>query len=398
MKIALIAYNYSESTLPLVKYLAERNIDVDYYYITSIKDKESYAFDFKKTISKLGITPINMEYSNLKLYYEKYTGISLNLIRLFSRNKKYKFINRILLKFISKKISNNNYDIINLVGQDDLFVYFHKYLKNEKIVHSLHEVANHYVQQKTSFKIIDYLTDKGKHIIVHSNRSYNQLCENYKLNKEKVYVVNFGLFETYNLFNINDISLVKREKGELYILFYGLLRKYKGLNTLINAISLIDHLTPDLRIIIAGQGDCDELLDINYNNKYIIINKKLTNEEVAYLNVNSDVVLCPYTSASQSGIVMTSFVFNRPIVASSLESFRDVIIDGENGLLVEPGSTQSLAEAILKLYNDKPTLKKLQKGVDNFSSSTDYNWDNIALKTYNIYSNIVNGNNNQRMS
>ncbi|OGU35919.1 MAG: hypothetical protein A2068_14325 [Ignavibacteria bacterium GWB2_35_6b] len=148
--------------------------------------------------------------------------------------------------------------------------------------------------------------------------------------------------------NIND---------EKVILFFGLVRKYKGLDILLNALQLLkDKLK--IKLIIAGEFYENE-------EKYITLidelglkeNVKLYNEfiptaEVKYYFSAADAVVLPYRDATQSGIVQVANNFLKPVIATNVGALPEVVENNATGYLVEKENPEKLAQAILKYYNE----------------------------------------------
>ena len=171
-----------------------------------------------------------------------------------------------------------------------------------------------------------------------------------------------------------------------YILFFGYLHPYKGLDTLLASIKLISQNdNVGIKFVIAGSGYCKELNEFMNQKQCIVINRHISNYELVGLVKNAEFVVCPYKSASQSGIIMTSFLFGRPIIASNVGAFSEVITDGVNGILVEPNSPVHLEIAISRLLGNHEILKKMQFEAKCFTKNTSYNWINIASKTKEVY-------------
>ena len=169
------------------------------------------------------------------------------------------------------------------------------------------------------------------------------------------------------------------------MLFFGYIHAYKGLDILLKTINMLTEKNIGIKFVIAGSGNSKELEKLKNNQNCIVINRHLTNNELVGLNKSAQFIVCPYKSASQSGIIMTSFLFGRPIIASNVGAFSEVIENGVNGILVAPNSPVELKNAIEKLYNNDNVLKYMQFEVDSFSNKKAYNWLSIAHKTKQVY-------------
>ncbi|MFH0733057.1 MAG: glycosyltransferase [bacterium] len=163
---------------------------------------------------------------------------------------------------------------------------------------------------------------------------------------------NFGKIipkqEARNYFNI---------KTDKVLLFFGFIRDYKGLDTLIEAVNLLkDKL--DYTLIIAGEFYTDKEKYLSLIEKYNLSCKiKLCTDfiptnEVKYYFSAADVVVLPYKNATQSGIIQIANNFNKPIIATNVGGLGEVIFSGINGYLVEKENPQAIADAILTYYSE----------------------------------------------
>ncbi len=134
------------------------------------------------------------------------------------------------------------------------------------------------------------------------------------------------------------------EQAPFTILFFGRILEYKGLDYLVEAFQQLDPAL--FRLIIAGQGP----LPATATRPNILVHPGFVAEEamVALFN-QANVVALPYTAASQSGVAYMAFAFDRPVIATRVGALPEVVLDGINGLLVEPRSASALAEAIQKI-------------------------------------------------
>lgn len=146
-------------------------------------------------------------------------------------------------------------------------------------------------------------------------------------------------------------KLINAEKEEKkYILFFGRLSPYKGIDDLLNAMPEVFREFPGEQLIIAGKRyygfDIDDALLNRYKNNITLIEKHIPNEELATLIQGAKFIVCPYKDATQSGVLMTAFGLNTPVIATNVGSFPEFINHNVNGLLVPPHDPEKLAEGI----------------------------------------------------
>jgi glycosyltransferase involved in cell wall biosynthesis len=155
-------------------------------------------------------------------------------------------------------------------------------------------------------------------------------------------------------------KLVKQEKAvqQKHILFFGRLSPYKGIDDLLNAMPAVFKEFPNEQLVIAGKAvhgfDIDDEIVNRYRNNITILDKHVPNDELAGLIQEAKFIVCPYKDATQSGVLMTAFGLNTPVIASNVGSFPEFIRENVNGLLVPPSDPEKLAEGIcFALRNDR---------------------------------------------
>jgi glycosyltransferase involved in cell wall biosynthesis len=132
------------------------------------------------------------------------------------------------------------------------------------------------------------------------------------------------------------------------LLFLGFVRPYKGLELLISALAL---LPAEFRLTVAGEfwidrGETDRLIDrLGVTDRVEVIDRYIPDDEVADLLARHHLVVAPYRSATQSGIVPLAFAAGRPVVATAVGGLAEAVDDGSNGVLCLP-TAESISEGI----------------------------------------------------
>jgi len=179
----------------------------------------------------------------------------------------------------------------------------------------------------------------------------------------------------------------------LKILNFGRIVPSKGIHFLIDAVKQL-QITHPIHLTIAGEGQ--PYFDLSEIKSYEFINRFITNEEIVTLIKECDVVVLPYTSASQSGIPMTVFAFNKPIIASNIDGFKEVIDNFETGILVDHLDKDSLAKSIEIFLSDSNLKSKMRENIKNKYTSGDFSWPSIAAKTVDFYAEQITRNFKQK--
>jgi glycosyltransferase involved in cell wall biosynthesis len=139
------------------------------------------------------------------------------------------------------------------------------------------------------------------------------------------------------------------------ILFFGAARPHKGLEFLIRAQPQITRQVPHARIIIASYGPdmerCKEIIE-DYS-KFEIYEGFVPGELAAAFFERTSLVVLPYLSASTSGILVTAYVFGKPVVATTVGSLPEYVDEGVTGFLVPPYDSEKLGDAVTRLLLDE---------------------------------------------
>jgi len=145
---------------------------------------------------------------------------------------------------------------------------------------------------------------------------------------------------------------------EKVILFFGLIRSYKGLAYLIRALPLI-LARFKVRLLIVGEFWEDKkrylrLIDeLDVQQQVTVVDRYVRNEEIAGYFCASDLVILPYTSVTGSGVLQLAFAFGRPVVTTAIGDFPGIIKDKKTGFLVVPRSPRGIAEAVVDFYENR---------------------------------------------
>jgi glycosyltransferase involved in cell wall biosynthesis len=144
------------------------------------------------------------------------------------------------------------------------------------------------------------------------------------------------------------------------LLFFGYVREYKGLPTLIEALPAVGA---DAQLVVAGeiyQHDADHYRRLaqaaGAGARVVLLDRFVAATEVACCFAMSDLVVLPYWEASQSAVVPLAMACARGVVATAVGGLPDLVADGVTGLLVPPRDPRALADAILRGLARAPEL------------------------------------------
>lgn len=143
-------------------------------------------------------------------------------------------------------------------------------------------------------------------------------------------------------------------RDPLKLLFFGFIRPYKGIEVLLDAVRGMEGLH-EVRLTIAGDiwGDAERwLTEIDrrgLRDKIDLRGGYVPDEEVGALFAEHHVIVAPYRSATQSGVIPLAYAASRPVVATRVGGLTDQVEDGVTGALCAPGDPDSLRRAIMRV-------------------------------------------------
>lgn len=169
---------------------------------------------------------------------------------------------------------------------------------------------------------------------------------------------------TYNAFKFENMSKKKAREllditeKEKVLLFFGFVREYKGLKYLIQALPRITEKCEDVRLFVVGDFGSAEnrevyekLMEENQVKDFVTIcDGYIPDREIEKYFAACDLVVLPYVSATQSGIVQIAYGFEKPVVVTNVGGLPDVVEDGKTGYVVEPENPVALADAVVRYF------------------------------------------------
>jgi glycosyltransferase involved in cell wall biosynthesis len=179
---------------------------------------------------------------------------------------------------------------------------------------------------------------------------------------------------------LEALQYLNLDENYRYVLFFGFIRDYKGLDLLYEAIGLLENKLPLVKFIVAGEYYTDpapyeqQIQSLGITNKLVLRTNFISNDDVKYYFGACDVVVQPYKSATQSGIAQIALHFTKPAIVTKVGGLHEIVHDGKTGFVVKPNA-HDIADAIVRFYSlDNP------KGMfDAINELKDvYDWRHIA--------------------
>ena len=164
----------------------------------------------------------------------------------------------------------------------------------------------------------------------------------------------------------------------------------KGLAVLLEALPLIRAEFADLKVLLAGPGDCEDLLDsLAEQDRSVITQIGLVDEmQKANVYASGRIYIAPNTGGESFGIVLLeAMASGTPVLASDLEAFKRVLVDGQCGKLFRNGDSASLAKAVIDLLNNREEQARLKSA--GIARVAEFDWDSVADEVIEVYKSVT---------
>lgn len=259
---------------------------------------------------------------------------------------------------------------------------------NPKLIFICHNVLPHEQGKMGKFmlpKITKWTLQKGDKFVVHATSDRETLRGILPEAKIEVKSLPMIMDET----DTSDVELpVKLPDDRPILLFCGIVRPYKGLDVLLDAFALAIEERP-LHLVVAGEfwknsrpQYEEQITRLGIAEHITIVDEYLPDEVFTAFIDRADVVVLPYKSATQSGVIQAAFGRNTPVITTDVGGLAEVVENGRNGFVVEPNNNEMLLSALLSYFdNDKNLDRDRSRTIiqsmklRNFKSTTLYSSD-----------------------
>lgn len=200
--------------------------------------------------------------------------------------------------------------------------------------------------------------DACSYLVTNSRSQYEEIKTKYS--QKEISFHSFPSLVTSEIASGNDFPLELTNLEKPYILFFGRIEEYKGINLLIEAFLSCEEVNNEYYLVIAGSGELRS--KSVQSSRIIMLNRYIKDSEIACLYKKASAVVYPYISATQSGVLTLAFFFGTPVLASDVPFFRDSIESDDVGLLFRSGDVGDLGNKLkIILKKNRNTMSVAQK-------------------------------------
>lgn len=258
------------------------------------------------------------------------------------------------IRALLKEIQRFEPHVIHYQGTHLWFDLAFSLLRHYARVFTIHDFKPHpgdRLSQKTPLSVEMLARRHADHLIVHSQQVHDVVARELRGTADRISVIpHIQIGE--------DRSSKETQEEHNLVLFFGRIWEYKGLEYLIRAEPLISAQVPDVRILIAGQGEDFSRYRqmMTHPERFIVHNEYIPEDHAAEYFRRASVVVLPYIEASQSGVIPMAYSAGKPVVATNVGGLPEMVDERQTGFLVEPRDAGALAERITQLLLD-PELR-----------------------------------------
>lgn len=248
------------------------------------------------------------------------------------------------------------------------YILLSMFMGRQNLVYVCHNVFPH-ERFPMDKRLARMVLARGKHFIVHAAKEKEELL---RIKADADIVVT--PHPTYNAFRFENMAKAQArerigiEKDCKLLLFFGFVRPYKGLRHLINAMPEIARRIGGVKLMVAGefQGEgerqvyAEQIARVGMEPYIDVKDGYAPDNEVEKYFAACDLVVLPYESATQSGIVQIAYGFEKPVVVTNVGGLPDVVKDGYTGYVVPPCDSGALAAAVADYFENGRTERFTQ--------------------------------------
>lgn len=258
-----------------------------------------------------------------------------------------------------------------------------------KVVLTIHDVSSFANSSDSSIigSMIYKLTDL---ILTHNEFSKSEIVKINPTLSSCIYIVPHGNYIPF-IHVQNDKEKSRQHLGipneKKVLLFFGMIKKVKGLDVLLHALKNVIKENPDVLLLIAGKpwendfSNYQRIIDENNLSDYCLLHTKfIPHADVEHYYCAADLVVLPYNKIFQSGVLMMTLSYGKPTLVSDLPPLKEVVTDMQTAFLFESENPISLAEKLNLILLDPGKLEQVRINGEKLIN-TKYDWNEIERQT-----------------
>lgn len=366
----------------------KNHVDIDLMIEVSPDSRKSTVFELSDIqkydrLERLEDILMPEAWHQFESYFENLSSVEV----LFFKGKSMLGINSIMGGvFLGRLIRSRQYDIVHFDTASGRAISSLLFLKHKQMALTIHDPVTHVGQESFLLDMVRFFYKRqAMSIFFYSAYSRELFLQYNKDVKENINQLRLQPYSFISQFKHISSAPIR------YILFFGQLSYYKGIDLLLDAIPKVLAVFPNEHFVIAGKSngfivDKQSLGDYVQNIKFI--DDYLSIEDLSHMIHSSKFVVCPYREATQSGVLMTAFAMGKTVLATNIGAFPEYISDGMNGMLTNPDSP-SIANGIISMLDSDKYLTLEKNIASGYSTSDSIQNTNTLIKVYDASENSI---------
>jgi glycosyltransferase involved in cell wall biosynthesis len=262
-------------------------------------------------------------------------------------------------------------------------------LGRRPVVLTIHDPENHSGERHWRAELDRFFfLKRSSRVLLYNQALMHSFASHYSVPLKHIRATQLGVHHIFREWMVGPVP----HAGQT-VLFYGRLSAYKGLEVLYAAATDVAERVPGVRFVVAGRPAGDYELPtaplLAHGAQVEVIREYIPNTRLAQLLASASVIVCPYIDATQSGVVLTAFAFEKPVVATRVGGLPEYITDGETGLLVAPRDSAALADALVQVLTNATLQERLRTGVSRLGRGGRLDWASAARATLEVYREVA---------
>ncbi|MGI9509587.1 MAG: glycosyltransferase family 4 protein [Geminicoccaceae bacterium] len=270
-----------------------------------------------------------------------------------------------LLRQLAQTIRSRDVDLVHFLGNDVIWLNFLPYLIGTRpTVITVHDAEPHPGDTESALMprfVLDRFIASGSKLVVHGEGIRQALLRRIdRLPGDFDILPHVALMRYAQLAEREALKPTPQRLGERKLLFFGRIMAYKGLSVLLDAGQIVKETVPGLKLVIAGRGPALEGLGPKLGEDHVELHDSfIPDRDVAQQFLDTELVVLPYIEASQSGILALAAAFGKPVIVSDVGEIGELVRSTGMGLVVPPGDSDALSNAIHRFLGDPALARKL---------------------------------------
>lgn len=282
-------------------------------------------------------------------------------------------------------VSSLKPDVLHLQGWSPLLTPHLPLLRRSAVVFSFHDPVPHSDDQSWSMTVTQKLLVKVSDRVVFLSDAMKAIAAKmYPADAAKMRVVPHGIFNYYVPGPEQRPSVL--DPGDKFVLFFGRVARYKGVEDLCEAF--VPIASSGYKLVVAGQQIYPVAIPRELGSAIVVLNEYISNDVLRYLFRHCSLVALPYRDATQSGVLMLAYAFGKPVLSTNVGGLAEMVEDGVTGMLVPARNPQALADALTRALTAPKCLEIMGRQALKFANRN-FSWEQIARQTFGIYQEAI---------